>query len=160
MPSELQPGVLADELVSVTDEIRGAVHGALGTRPYRVWVVRRSWSGGRRGVGEPVDTETELLPPPRVRRSPQLEKRLRPAGPEEEGDITLTEVSLTYSEDELYPAARTENAEFFYRLDEGHGHDARPRFFVPREPPQARRGDSQRDAIDWRIELRQVEAPT
>ena len=93
---------LVDELIGVVDEVRGTVHGALGTRPYRVYLLRRSWDGGRPGVGNFTDVETEILPPPMVR--PAIDKQLRPAGPEEEGNVVLTDISLTFTEAELYPA--------------------------------------------------------
>ena len=158
MPSDLTPGVLADDLALVADDIRGSVHSALGTRPYRVVIVQRSWPGGRRGVGTPSDVENEILPAPRVR--PMLAKELRPAGGEEEGGVVLTEISLAnFTEAELYPHTVAPADEFLYRIDEGHGHGARSRWFVPKSPPRARRGDHERDELDWRIELREVQEP-
>ena len=66
MPSTLTPGLLADELIGVVDIVRTAVHDALGTRPYTVHTVLRTWSGTRPGDGTVIEVETELVPPPSV----------------------------------------------------------------------------------------------
>lgn len=150
----LDTDLLGDALVGVVDEVRREVHGALGTRPHRVTIVTRTWSGARRGEGTPTETALELDPPPRV-TDLALRNELRPGGREEEGDVLLTEVSLRYTEAELMPSSER-NVEWAYRITDAHGQDLRPRFYVPARPPRVRRGDHPGDGIDWAIALRRV----
>jgi hypothetical protein len=147
---------LADALVGAVDEIRSLIHGELGTRPNRVWLVKRTWSGDIRGLGTATLAETEILPPPMVTYL-GLRNDLRPTGRDEEGDVLLTEVSLAYSEAELYPSV-AENEEFAYRIDEAHGQARASRYLVPARPPVPRRGDHPDDQSDWAVTLRLVEA--
>lgn len=153
--SVLNSARLADALVAPMDEIRSLIHAELGTRPHRVWLVRRVWSGIEVGEGLPTETAVEILPPPQVTYL-ALRAELRPAGREEEGDVLLTCVSLRYAEPELYPSADA-RTEFAYRIDEAHGQGRQARFFVPARPPTARRGDHAEDQTDWAITLRAVE---
>jgi hypothetical protein len=156
--SVLNSDRLADALVGVVDEVRSLIHAELGTRPNRVWLVRRSWSGPEVGEGSPTDTEVEILPPPRV-TDLALRATLRPAGREEEGDVLLTEVSLRYSEAELY-GPTDKRTEFRYRIDEAHGQARKSRFFVCKSNPLPRRGDQPGDQSDWAITLHATEPLT
>jgi hypothetical protein len=45
------PQTLLEQLGPEIARIRGEVHGCVGTRPYRVFVVVRGWSGGEPGRG-------------------------------------------------------------------------------------------------------------
>ncbi|MCG8423692.1 MAG: hypothetical protein MJE77_37820 [Proteobacteria bacterium] len=146
---------LADRLVTKVDSIRGNVHGKLGTRPHTVEVVRRTWTGPRRGEGTASDVRTAISPPPAVHV--RVGNRLRPAGLEEEGDVVLTEISLTWAENELHEPALADTEEHYFRIIGAHGQGVRPRYYVPMKPPVVRRGDHQGDQIDWRLELRRVE---
>jgi hypothetical protein len=154
--SVLNSDRLADALVGVVDEVRSLIHAELGTRPNRVFLVRRVWSGAIAGDGSPTDTEVEILPPPRV-TDLALRATLRPAGREEEGDVLLTEVSLRYAEAELYPTGLPKNVEAAYRIDEAHGQARASRWLVPASNPVARRGDHAGDQSDWAITLKAVE---
>lgn len=150
---------MADCLVSVADDIRGAVHGALGTRPYAVATVLRVWSGSRRGEGIPQLTVTAIEPTPMVEA---LGANIhRPTGQDEEGEIMVSEISQTYTEAELYhrQGPLRDNEEFYWRIQEGHGLGASTRWYIPSSPPKARRGDMGSDEADWTIELRRVEDP-
>lgn len=150
----LNDEVLGDALVGAVDDIRREVHGALGTRPHRVSIVTRTWSGVRRGEGSPTATVLELDPPPKVTFL-GLRNELRPGGREEEGDVLLTEVSLRYTEAELQPST-AKNVEWAYRIEDAHGQGVAPRYFTPIRPPIARRGDHRGDGTDWAITLKRV----
>lgn len=153
----LTPGLLADELIGVADVVRAAVHGGLGTRPYSVHLVTRTWAGPRRGEPPVVETAAEILPPPSV---PQLgANQLHPTGQDEEGQITITEVSGTFTQDELYPKDNPENVEFYWRLTERHGLGSTEHWLLPVARPKFERGDQVGDAIGWRVQLRVVEPP-
>lgn len=146
----IDKSLLSDALVGVVDDVRGAIHGALGTRPWAVAIVHRRWSGQRRGQGTPTTTVLTLDPPPRVERV--TKDRLGPAGREASGNVVLTEVSLRYSALELQPIIG-EGDEVAYRLTELRGTKQKPRYYVLNADPVPRRGDKQSDNIDWYILL-------
>jgi hypothetical protein len=92
---------LAQELVPVADELRD-LRVQFGLRPYMVHVVRTRWSGGRRGVGqEVVVSDTAILPTPLISDLTGLGLTVTPAALDEVGQITLSEVSGAYTEDQL-----------------------------------------------------------
>lgn len=153
MPSTLNRGLLGDALVGVADAVRG-IRAKLGTNPHSVAIVTRTWSGGRRGEGTPSETVLELDPPP-VFTDLAIRNVIRPAGREEEGDGVLTGISLRYTEAELSPVTGPDT-EVAYRVLDAHGQDAKPRYYVPAAPPEARRGVRASDATDWRVALRRV----
>lgn len=151
------PGKLTDDLVPVIDEIRG-LFSELGARSSRVFVVRRTWTGERPGEGAVSEVATEILPAPAVLVR-GLRGDLRPAGVGEEGDIVLSEVSLTWTEPELFSPDLQERERLYYRVQDAHGQEVRSRYYVPIAPPQAVRGDADRaDVLGWTIELKRVSA--
>jgi hypothetical protein len=155
MPSAvIDKGLLADALVDVVDDIRRAVHGALGTRPFDVTVVQRRWSSGRVGEGTPVDSKLLLDPPPEVTKRGR--DRSGPGGREEVGDATLAGVSLRYTEAELAPPDEP-GLEVVYQLDEKHGQRIAREFYSIAGKPTPRRGDQPGDGSDWLIILNQVQ---
>ena len=151
------PGLLTDDLVPVADELRG-LFTELGARPFRVFVIRRTWSGARAGEGNISEVVTEILPRPMVSVI-GLHGELRPAGLEEEGDLVLSEVSLTWTEKELFsPDGLADNQRHLFRIDGAHGQGVRPRYYIPSAPPMPVRGDSMRDdVLGWTFPLRRVE---
>jgi hypothetical protein len=143
---------LIDQLVPLVDEIRGSLNPAMGLRQYTVTVVTRRWPSGRRGdtsAGPPTDTELELEPQPKVEFGKGLDYKMEPGGRREEGRLRLTEVSLTYSEDQLAPQGLTQDQEFFYRLTEAVGQNIRSREYHPDGPIIS---DREKD-IGWTINL-------
>lgn len=80
-----------------------------------------------------------------------------PGGRESTGKITITEVSLRYTEQELQPEvdARTEVA---YRITESHGQRQETIWAVLSADPTPRRGDHSGDAIDWKLTLNETAA--
>lgn len=150
----LDPEVLADALVGVVDDIRREIHGALGTRPYITTVVTRRWSGQRVGDGTPTDSFMVLDPPPCVDRSGG--DRLGPAGRESIDTVTLTGVSLRYTEAELMPAV-SPGMEVVFMLESASGGRLKQEFFTIDSDPIPRRGDRAGDGSDWKIKLREVQ---
>lgn len=57
---------LRDKLLPVLDKVARGLIDQLGFRQTRVFIVRRTWSGGHAGEGVPVTTETEILPRPKI----------------------------------------------------------------------------------------------
>ena len=151
--SSIQRGKLSDTLIGVVDNIRRTVHGALGTRPWAVHIVKRSWSGGDRGVGICSETFLELDPVPEVKRVTQ--DRMGPAGRESNGQSVLSKVSLRYTEAELAPVPK-QNEEYAYRIRELHGQQQVDKFYVLATSPVPRRGDKPGDSTDWYILLNQT----
>ncbi len=91
---------LGDELSEVVDDARQIV-ADLGLRPYRIFSVLESWSGGSRGRGVvTVVKELEFTPPPVVNYSP-LRRNLGSAGVVERGDVLLEKISPRFTEEEI-----------------------------------------------------------
>lgn len=153
--AELNDDLLADALVDVVDDIRREVHGALGTRPWVVDIITRRWSGDVRGVGDHTLTVLRLDPTPMVVRS--AHDRFAPGGREGDGTVTLTGVSLRYTEAELAPKA-DERTEIAYRIREGHGTRMKDSWYVLSTAPVPRRGDKSGDSSDWRVSLIETSA--
>lgn len=151
--STLDTTTLGDKLIDVVDNVRRKIHTKLGTRPWKVAIVTRRWSGEERGAGSPTVSVLELDPSPHVSRN--VKDRLGPAGREAAGTVILTGVSLRYSEDELAPKV-DHRSEVAYRLTEGHGHRQKTRWFVLSASPIARRGDTPGDGTDWYIVLNET----
>ncbi len=153
--STIRPALLGDALINVVDDIRRSVHGALGTRPWAVAIVTRRWQGGRRGVGKATVSILELDPVPRVERVSR--DRMGPAGREAQGSVTLSEVSLRYSEAELQPAIGPGD-EVAYRLTEIQGQRQTKKWYTLSASPVPRRGDKEGDRTDWYILLHESSA--
>jgi hypothetical protein len=144
---------LVDKLIPVADALRAQLYPAMGVQQYVVTVIRRRWNGGERGLGiSTVVSSIALSPPPVVRDS--LGYELRDSGLTEVGDITLTEVSLQYTEAELTGQPLGDDEEFLYRLTDARGQGIAPDYFVIAAPPVP---DRTRD-IGWRVRLKRVEA--
>jgi hypothetical protein len=147
---------LVDSLVTdVIDGLRRDLHPQFGVRPYRAWLVTRTWSGEIPGEGEgtPVDIEVELDPQPRVMAWGGYEIELDKCGLDEAGEIVLKEVSLTYTHAELTGGALAPNQEFFIKLTEAHGQGNPVRYFTHTRPPFV---DREKD-MAWILWLRKVE---
>lgn len=155
MPNALiDPDLLGDALIGVVDDIRRDVHSALGTRPYAVAIITRRWSGGKLGLGTSTTSVLELDPTPAVDR--RGKDRKGPGGREGVDDVTLTNVSLRYTMDELDPPAGGDT-EVVYRIEGNSGQGTRTEFFTINGTPIPRRGDKPGDSSDWKIGLSQVQ---
>lgn len=151
---------LIDSLIPDMDDLKAQLFADFGIRQYRVFVCRRQWSGTRRGetaTGAPnpwTQTEIELIPPPEV-----IDNRKRKAeafGTVEIGDITLKDVSLSYSQNQLTGADADSRTDIFYKVIDGQGQGARPQYYTLANPPVADRMKT----IAWVIELNRAEIRT
>lgn len=157
MPLATLGSNVLDGLVPVVDEIRASVHATLGSRQHKVTLVKRSWSGGRVGAGTPSFTQQQLVAPPPLLAKWGVNGRLIPCGLEEEGEIVIVEVSLTYTEPELYLPALAGGEEFYYRIEDNHGQGIRKRGFVPGGPPQPIRSGEEglpMHPLGWMVTLK------
>jgi len=142
---------LVDRLVPMVDRLRSSLYPAMGVRQYAVYLVRRRWSGARRGEGTiTVLSRVELTPAPRVDFG-GLRTQLEPHGFLEDGSVRLTEVSLTYTEAELTGRPLAANEEFFYKLVDAHGQASKTRYFTPTDAPLE--VDREKD-IGWKVSLK------
>lgn len=161
---------LVDDLLPTIDDLRGDLHPAFGVRQFRVFAVTRTFPGdedadgdvgcrggdGDNGSGSnnPLYSELELLPQPLlVEDRGGIEFVLSKIGREEEGELIMKEVSLTYTEPELTGGALAANQQFYFRVIDAYGQDIQPRFYVAKAPPYP---DRIKD-IGWKIHLKRAE---
>lgn len=145
---------LARRFIGLADSLRDLLT-RFGLRAYKVAIVRVEWSGGRRGRGTAaVVDEKVLLPTPKISSLDALAEVLQPAGLEELGTILLTQISGTFTEEDLrgYSVdgdAIPANQEFFYEVEffpnEGA---AQKRRFYPKGAPTYFPGK-----LQWQIRL-------
>lgn len=82
------------------DDIR-QIATDVGARPYRVFWVRTRWSGRERGSGvESVISVEELTPTPKVQMD-GLQRQMLDIGIDEQGAISISEISPRYNEMQL-----------------------------------------------------------
>lgn len=141
----LNPDVLVDDLVTdVIDGLREELHPAFGVRPYRVFTVKRVWSGTMVGDGSYTDTEVELTPQPKVTFyegwGRQYGREQMACGYQDAGAVKLTEVSLTYTQEELLCCAAADDAtQHFIKITEANGQAQAAKFFVYNKTPHVDR---------------------
>lgn len=144
---------VSDKLIDVVDNVRRKIHRALGTRTYRVQIVTRRWSGGDVGVGTPITTILEIDPRPLVERSEG--DHLAPGGRENQGDATITQISLRYSAEELQPPIPP-STEVGWRVIDTGGQRQPDQWYVLSGDPVTRRGDLSGDSTDWKVRVKQT----
>lgn len=155
-----QRETLANKLVPVVDRIRH-LSALFGVRPYRVFLVHSTWTGGESGVGNEVVRAREIVPPPRVKEIGSMTEVLEATGTTETGDVEVDRISARYTEDDLLGrtpdlrdpnAQRTtvEGADFFWEVIETRPSTPYPvvRRFAVRGVPELRRG-----AAEWVVRL-------
>jgi len=148
--------------VPVVDRIR-SMYGTFGVHVYRVFMVHCRWTGGRRGVGDPVIvSRREITPVPRVRDLGSVRRNLITSGVAEEGDVVVDRISARYTEDDLLghtpdmvdpEAPRTSDRamEFWYEVVENRPSNPTPkvrRFSKPVTVPYLKR-----DGLQWVMTL-------
>ena len=98
--SDLQQSLIG-KLRPVADNIRDLAT-RVGLRPYQVFIIQTRWAGDYRGDGvDEVISTLELLPTPKVEDLGSLNERVGPVGVEEVGNVLITGISASYTEDEL-----------------------------------------------------------
>lgn len=149
--------VLVDSLVpDVIDGLREELHPAFGVRAYRVYRVIRTWSGARPGEGSFVDDAAELRPQPRVSVWDGFRYVQAVCGINELGDVKLTEVSLTYTAEQIDPKSLAHNQEFFIAIGDAHGQATPVRLWAHKMPPFI---DRERD-MGWVFLLHKIDGGT
>lgn len=106
---------LRDSLIPVVDNARQMVADS-GLRPYTVTIRTRVWSGGKIGTGEATDSDLVISPAPKVERFP-VRLIASSGGIYQEGDLQITKISATYSEEDLWLSA-TAGTEVLWILNE------------------------------------------
>lgn len=155
-PSVCDPGPL-----SLTERLARTVNSArqlnttYGLRMYRVFAVRRHWSGGEIARGDVTETETrELLPRPKV--DFRTRRELTPSGWIERGVVALSEINPQLTEDEVIdlfsPSVPGPGDEAFIEIvmDSRDGQALRRRCIVV-EPPR-------RKSFAWEVTLREQDS--
>ena len=148
---------LVRALTGCVDQIRD-IHTCLGARAYEVLLVRTRWTGGRRGQGvEEVLEESAILPTPLVSDFKSLITTQQPVGREDNGTITISEISPRFTGDQLLglsndgaPIPRDENFYYEVRAIRADGLAVRRRF-MPNSVP-----DYNPTNFEWTIQLIKV----
>jgi hypothetical protein len=155
---------LVDQLSSVADTIRSTLHTTLGMRQYAVFHVKRRWSGARVGMGALSVTAVERLwPDPLV--TLKDEHVLTEGGLQEIGTASLSEVSLSYSQDDLIGVDFVSGETLFLLVDQ-MGSGIIRRAYIPADHPRQDRCDQldrriskKTSPIGWVVPLRRVDLP-
>jgi hypothetical protein len=116
--------------------------------------VIRTWSGSIVGEGTPTDAAHELRPQPLVSVWDGMRYVQAACGLEQLGDVKLTEVSLTYTYDQLLGRPLAANQEVFIALGEAHGQGQPTVMFTHARPPFVDRVKN----MGWDILLRRVQS--
>lgn len=151
--STLDPNNLLDCLIPCVDEIRRDMHEMAGTRAYRMFFVRRQWSGKRIGEGVSTDTEVEIDPRPLIHPFASMEYQQEPCGLDEAGFLKVTQVSLCYDHEDILGCEAPSGVEFLIKLTEGNGQNSPIRYFVHEKPPYEDRVKT----VGWILYLAHVE---
>lgn len=145
---------IVDGLVAVADELRSELNAMAGVRQYKVRQLRRQWSGTYVGEGACAVTQLRTLSPdPKVKLNDTHE--LTEGGLQASGTTDLSEISLTYTQNQLLGEPLAANEEFFYRLDDGLGQGVSRRLYIPQDHPETDRSKT----IGWQVTLRMVDLP-
>lgn len=147
---------LVDSLIpGVVDGLRGDLHPLFGVRAFRVYTLRRTYPSGVIGGGIFTDVLTEITPQPLVKPW-HLRYDLEPCGLNEAGYVSLSEVSLTYTEAELTGfgegIALPHGVAWYIKITDAHGQGIEPRYFVIDKPCFPDRIKN----IGWNMYLRKV----
>ena len=148
------PCSLAERLSAIVNRARQN-NAQLGLRPYRVFSIRRHWSGGEVGRGDVCEVFCrELLPRPKVEFRTRREPT--PAGFVERGVVTISEINPQLTEDEVIdlfatcPAKPGDESFVEVVMDARDGQSRRRRLIIV-EPPT-------RQSFAWRVTLREQDS--
>jgi hypothetical protein len=150
---------LIDSLLDVVDDLRDGLHTDFGVRQYRVFVVTRAWSGGFKGEGTATDTEIEIVPQPLIEAFRQgsgwSDYSKEACGLDEAGEVTLSEISLTYTHPELVGPPALESSEMWVRIEDAHGQLIPDSYWQAAGAPESDRINT----IGWIWRLRRMSNP-
>jgi hypothetical protein len=143
---------LVDDLVPVADELRDELHIEFGVRQYRCFGIRETWSGATVGVGAHAVTQVnEFLPSPNVELNDKHD--LTPGGLLASGTCKLTEVSLTYTQNQIMGEPMAANEAWHIVLADGIGQEISRKIFIPQDHPTTDRDGN----VGWEVILRMDE---
>jgi hypothetical protein len=151
----------ANRFGKVADNLR-QLNTTFGTRPYRVFLVWTTWTGGERGVGdEKLIEQIEILPTPNVRSLDNVALSPLSTGVLSVGSLRLTEVTTSLTADQLtgrmQPTPHVDHIpepiDFFYEVVEDGRGDPQPRrmkFTLFGEPHR------NAENLEWQLVLTRV----
>ena len=143
---------LVDRLVPTVDRLRSSLYPKFGVRQLTVDLVLRTWSGTRRGEGtSSILSSVTLDPRPTIVETGGY--RLMAGGVDSADRLTLTEISLRYTEGELTGRPLRENDEFYYRVRDAHGQKMKTTYYQLDGDPNPDREKN----IGWSVSLKRVE---
>lgn len=146
---------LVDDLVNDIDELRGELHSDFGVRAFRVYTVMRTWTGQQVGEGDFLDTVTEITPQPRVAFWDGYKFVLSPIGTHEDGEVQVSEISLTHTYAELSGGQVALNQQWFFVLVDAFGQGCPNRYLRINRPPFPDREKN----IGWELRLMDMNLP-
>lgn len=137
------------------DELR-QLAADFGARPYRVFLVRTQWTGGKRGRGvERVISETEILPTPKIETVASINLQMLDAGIDEQGSLSIAEISPRYTENQLLgrnedgtEIAENETFSWEISLSRGDRDSKKRRRFMMRGVPSYEATN-----LQWKVQL-------
>ena len=149
---------LVDDLVETIDELRGDLHPDFGVRQFRVFAVTRTWAGSLVGEGDYTDQVAEILPQPKLEQWDGYKWVLLSTGINEDGQVRMSEISLTYTQAELTGGIDQDerNQQFFFYLVDAYGQGLTPRCLKHAKPPMPDREKS----MGWICWLMNINIPS
>lgn len=146
---------LAVKLIPTADKLRD-LYTTFGLRRYTVTLIRTRWTGPVRGDGtEYAETSVVLLPTPLITDLQGVTEVVNPAGLDEVGTILLSEISASFTEEQLrgwdnQDNPLEDNQDFFYEVEFvlADGSQTVRRRFYPRGVPLMQPGRFQ-----WQVRL-------
>ena len=148
---------LGQALLPVADTLRNLLTD-FGLSPYTVKLIFTRWSTGERGEGvEIVISEMPIVPTPKITDLTAVTTILTASGLAEQGEIMLSKISGTYTEEQLrgiWPDGRPTDGDtqFFYEIQFNEVQTGVPgerRRFFPTSAPYF-----DAPALQWRVNLR------
>ena len=148
---------LIDDLMVDVDDLRGDLNADFGTRPFQVQTIKRTWLGesGLVGDGDYRDEVNTITPTPRVEKWDGYKWVMLSGGFNADGTIQVSEVSLTYTWDELTGGDLQPNQQFLFRMTDAHGQMQGERMLRQSKPPYVDREKT----IGWIMWLMNVNTP-
>lgn len=138
---------LVDRLIPVVDRIRDRVNDKfVGVRRFKLTRVIRTWSS-EVGEGTATIDNLEITPSPAIEQG-QNRDQLNGAGRVENGRMTATEVSLRYTESDLFPSL-SPGQELYYRLEELNSHGKHTTYWILDSDPDSDRCETINGNLQW-----------
>lgn len=150
LPAAGGPATCIERVAPCIDMVRD-IQTKLGLRQYVVSLVRTRWTGGERGDGvEQVVSTEPLLPVPKVQELVALSATNTNVGEQEFGSLTVSEISIRYTEAQLTGAPVGVDENFYWEIEFVGGQQPaqRKRRFTVNAPPS-----QNPENFEWTIKL-------